>query len=382
MANKSVKRNSKGIGSARKRPDGTWEARCTINGKRRSFYSTKYSEVLKAMRDAQNDVISDIYTEPSRLTVGQWLDMWLEEYSKPVIKHSTYISRLDHINLHIKPLIGKTELQDLSAEDIQSFYNKLIAKGISPNYVAVINVSLNSALKQAVKLKYIANNPTEACVLPKKTKTEIAPLTEREITEFLKAIQGHRFEALFHVALFTGMRLGEILGLPWEAIDFINCTVTVKQQLCQHRRRGEKVYIGTTKNGKTRVLTVPPFIMEIFEGVRQKQRADQINLGMAWNNEFDLVFTDRMGKHLSNSSVERDFKKAVTAIGCPNTRFHDLRHTYAVTALQEGDDPKTLQHNLGHSTANFTMNVYAHVSEKMKNESAKRMQAYYQKLNE
>ncbi len=374
MANNTQdKRNAKGGGSVRQRPDGRWEARCTINGKSRSFYADKQQDALKAMRAAQKAADEGQYLEPSKMTVGQWLDIWLEEFERPQVRYGTYIKCKSNVNHNIVPALGKIKLQALTSTHIQSFINDLQKKGIQSRE---IYATLRTALNKAVMLKYITTNPGDACSLPKKEKKEISPLSDNDVKNFLKAIEGHKHQALFTVTLFTGMRKGEILGLPWDAVDFKNGTITIKQQLhTQHGRRE----IGPTKNGRSRTIAPAPFVMDILRNVRQEQFKNQIKLGSEWNNEFNLVFTDETG-HNCTHNVYLSFKNVVSKIGRPDARFHDLRHTYAVMSLQEGDSLKTVQENLGHTTASMTLGVYAHVSEKMKLESANRMQNYYEKI--
>lgn len=180
------------------------------------------------------------------------------------------------------------------------------------------------------------------------------------------------------------MREGEICGLSWDAVNFREGTIAVKQQLCKEKEKGGQHYIAPTKNDKARILTAAPFVMDILKQVQQAQRADHLAAGLAWQNEFNLVFTDKIGCFIVPQTALKRFKAIATRIGRPDARFHDLRHTYAVTALQEGDDVKTVQQNLGHATASFTLDVYGrvsgHVSEKMKKESAARMQSYFEKI--
>ena len=380
MANTQDKRNANGSGTVRKRSDGMWEARCTINGKRQSFYADKQSEALKKMRAAQKDADDGTYLEPSKLTVNQWLDIWLEEYARNNIKISTYYSYRGYIRNHFYHSIGDITLQKLTPTHIQTLYNTLLrVKELNPITISHINTVLNQALDQALKLRYINSNPVSLCTLPRKKKKEISPLTENEIVSFLEAIKESRYEKMFMTALFTGMREGEICGLPWSAVNFKKGTITISQQLSVDKIN-HRIFINTTKNGKERIITPAPFVMKLLRDRHQEQLSQALRMGIAWRNEWNLVFTKPNGEYIHPSTVYYQFKKVVARIGCPHARFHDLRHTYAVTALQEGDSPKTVQENLGHATANFTMNVYAHVSEKMKQDSADRMQAYYQKL--
>lgn len=374
-------RNAKGGGSVRQREDGTWEARCTINGKRRSFYGKKQSEALKAMRSALSAADEGKYIEPSKMTVEQWITVWLEEYIKPSAKPLTYATYSSKARTHILPALGNIKLSALDPTMVQTFYNDLLRKkGLAPKSISATHGVLHKALQHAVELRYINNNVTDACKTPRVTRKEIKPLSDEEIEAFLIAIEGNKYKDMFMVALFAGMRENEICGLPWDAVDFQKNTITVKQQLYNDKAKGASYYISTTKHDKIRILTAPQFVMDILKNTKIKQLQAHMNCFGTWQNEYNLVFTDECGKYTVPQTLYKNFKKVATTIGRPDARFHDLRHTYAVTSLQEGDDIKTLQQNLGHATAAFTLDVYGHVSEKMKKDSADRMERFYNKV--
>ena len=374
-------RNAKGGGSVRQRDNGTWEARCTINGKRRSFYGDRQSDVLKAMRAALAASDAGVYFEPKKITLEKWMEIWLNEYAQPSVKPLTYAAYRSKVQTHIIPALGNIKLSLLNPTQVQTFYNDLLrVKKLSAKTIKDVHGILHKSLNQALKLQYIGVNPTISCTTPRVEKKEIRPLTESDIEAFLSAIEGHPLQPLFLVTLFTGMREGEVCGLPWDAVNFKQGTVTVKQQLCKEKIKGGKHYIATTKSDRIRVLTVAPFVMDILREVKTNQLQNHLSVGMAWQNEFDLVFTKENGHFIYPQTVYKQSKRIIESIGRSDVSFHGLRHTYAVTALQEGDDSKTVQQNLGHATAAFTLNVYGHVSEKMKQESANRMQRYYESL--
>ena len=375
-----MKRNAKGGGSIRQREDGTWEARCTINGKRRSFYGKKQSEVLKEMRAAQSSADNGTFVEPSKMTVEQWMSTWLEEYVKPSVKPLTYSAYKTSIKTHVVPSLGNIKASSLNPTQIQTFYNDLHRKKqLSPKTIKNIHGILHKALEQAVKLRYIPFNATDSCSIPRVEKTEIKPLNEAEIAMFIQEAQADEYADILIVALFTGMRRGELCGLSWDAIDFRRGTISVKQQLCASRD-DYTYYIASTKSDRIRTLTAPQFVMDIFSRIRKEQAIQRLKIGFLWEDKYNLVFTTPTGHHIVPVTLYAHFKRIVEKIGRPDARLHDLRHTYAVTALQEGDDVKTVQQNLGHATASFTLDVYGHVSEKMKQESANRMEKYYQKV--
>lgn len=373
-------RNAKGGGSVRQREDGKWEARCTINGKRRSFYGNRQSDVLKAMRTAQSAADNGTFVEPSKMTIEQWMNTWLEEYVEGTVKPLTYAAYKTSVNTHIIPALGKIKASSLNTTQVQVFYNDLKRKKqLSAKTIKNVHGILHKALKLASKLNYIAKNPVDDCTIPRVEPTQINPLTEEEIAMFIEEARGDECEDMLILALFTGMRRGEVCGLSWDSVNFNRNTITVKQQLCISRD-DYTYYIATTKSDRIRTLTAPPFIMDMLSRIRKEQALQKLTTGFLWEDEYNLVFTTEAGRHIAPVTLYKHFKSIAKKIGRPDARLHDLRHTYAVTALQEGDDSKTVQQNLGHATASFTLNVYGHVSERMKQESANRMQRYFEKV--
>ena len=368
--------------NAKLRPDGRWEARAVINGKRQSFYGERQQDAIKAMRAAQKAADDGIYTEPTRFTLAKWLDVWISEYVQPSCKPLTVSTYRNRINVHIKPKLGQIKLSELTPTQIQQFYNNLTRKEeLSPKTVKNIHGILHKCLAQAVKLRYLAYNPADACELPRMEKKEIQPLTEQDISAFLQAIEKDEpYRDLFTVTLFTGLREGEVCGLSWDAVNFKDGTITVKQQLQKGKEKGSTHYISTTKSGKARTITAAPMVMDILKRISIDQKRAQLAAGSAWDNTWNLVFVNAVGHFTVPQTLRNHFKRICRSIGLPDARFHDLRHTYACISLQEGDDLKTVQQNLGHATASFTLDVYGHVSEKMKQESADRMNRFMQKV--
>lgn len=205
-------------------------------------------------------------------------------------------------------------------------------------------------------------------------------MEQEDIAVFLKTIRGDPYEHLFQVTLFNGLRQGEILGLTWDCVDFKHHTLYVNKQLQKTNKVGGEYTLVPTKNSRSRVVTVADSVMQILEKERRLQKHRQEIADLAWSNPWNLVFTNEFGGHLCHFTVYHHFKDIVRGIGLEETRFHDLRHTFAVLSLQNGDPIKTVQDNLGHATAAFTLDVYGHVSEKMKEDSAARMQHYIENM--
>jgi integrase len=381
---KKSNRNAQGGGSIRKRKDGTWEARYTIGrdpgtGKQiqKSVYGKTQAEVRKKLQAACISIDEGIYMEPSKMTFGSWLDIWINEYVGD-IKPLTLKSYQSHINNHIKPALGAVKLSALCTHEIQKLYNDVYKgsddkKALSPKTILNLHGVVHKALTQAIEIGYIKFNPADACKLPRIEKPKINPLEDYEITAFLQAIKGHKYERIYLVDIFTGMRQAEIIGLTWDCIDFENGTIYIYQQL----QKIKGIYkFGSLKNDKTRTITPAPSVMKVLQEQKKTQTEWHIKAGQAWDNKDNLVFTNEIGGHLAHFTVYKHFKLLVKSIGLSETRFHDLRHTYAVASLQSGDDIKTVQENLGHHTAAFTLNVYGHVSERMKKDSAQRMEGF------
>lgn len=386
MPRKSNTRAAQGAGTIRQRKDGRWEARYTVGrdpgtGKQvqRSVYGATQQEVRKKLAQLTAALDAGTYKEPCKMTVGQWLDIWSADYLGGV-KPFTVRSYCDQIRNHIKPALGSVKLEALNAHTIQAFYNSLGAEregkpGLSPKTVKNVHGVLHKALQQAVALGYLRFNPSDACTLPRVVRKPIKPLDEEQSKAFLKAIQGHRFENLFTVTLFTGMREGEVLGLMWSCVDFEKGTILIDKQLQQEKKRGGQYVFAPLKNDRARTITPAPWVMDLLKHHRAQQAELRLRAGPMWEDS-GLVFTNELGHHLARCTLVNAFKAVVTSIGRPDARFHDLRHSYAVAAIRSGDDIKTVQGNLGHATAAFTLDVYGHVTDQMKRESAARMESY------
>ena len=386
---KSNTKNAKGSGTIRKRSDGRWEARYTTGidpktGKQtqKSVYGKTQKEVRQKLTEVTAEIDSGTYLEQTKDTVGEWLDTWLKTYALYSVKSYTYDAYERSCNIHIKPALGRIRLSALTAPQIQQFYNSLITeKELSPKTGKNIHGVLHRALGQAVKLGMLRSNPTNVCDLPKAHRKEIKPMEQAEITKFLQAIQGTKYGLVYQITLFTGLREGEVLGLTWDCIDFQHNALYVNKQLQKTQKVGGQYVLAPTKSGRSRMITVAPSVMDLLKKQKSQQAQMRLLVGQDWKNPWDLVFTNEFGGNLSHFTVYKTFKEIVRSIGLEQERFHDLRHSYAVVSLESGDDIKTVQTNLGHATASFTLDVYGHVSQKMRQQSADRMEQFIQKVS-
>ena len=334
-------------------------------------------EVARRLKEITTSIDTGTYLPSCKLTVGEWLNTWISEYTadwKPL----TVSNYSKQIKKHLIPHLDAANLEDLDTHTIQLFYNSLTKSGLAPKTVKNIHGVLHAALEQAISNGYIHKNPTAGCKLPKVVRPEIKPLEPEEIARMLKEAKKDAYDNLFIVAMFTGMRQGELLGLSWDNVNFKTGQITIKQQL---QCKDGVYFLETPKSGKCRVLSPAPVVMEALKDEQQQQNANKQIVGAAWENKFNLVFTDAPGKNLVRRTVVKHFKAVIERTNIPpDVRFHDLRHSFAVTSLYSGDDVKTVQANLGHATAQFTLDVYGHVTQKMRQESAMRMQTFYNHL--
>ena len=420
---KTTGRNAQGHGSIRKVTSTRngkvytyWQARYTVGrdpgtGKQiqRSITGKNQKEVAQKLKQITLDVDFGTYIAPNKLTVGEWLDTWLTEYMGDK-KYLTVKHYKAQIETHIKPLLGATMLQQLTPHLIQRFYNLLLERGqsipkrdksgniikkgnktvyepapMSAKSVRNVHGILTKALSVAVSNDYLRSNPAERVTLPRVEKKELQPLTDEQVKQFLNVASNDEYEIIMKVILFTGLRESEAIGLTWDCIDFKTGTMKICKQLQKRPLEDGGTVFAPLKNDKTRILKPAPYVIELLNRQYKEQDAQRLQMGRAWQGwqtleqrKHSLVFTTLEGNYISDTSLRYHFKKLVTAIGVPTCRVHDLRHTFAVLSLQNGDDIKTVQSNLGHSTAAFTLDVYGHVSERMKDASAARMQAYYE----
>jgi len=378
---KKTNRAPAGAGSISQRKDGTWQGSVSMGinpatgkSKRKYVYAGSEKECVKKLRALQSALDAGTYNEPTQMTVGQWMDVWVADYLGGV-KPTTVESYLYHVNQNIRPALGNAKLQKLTPHHIQAMYNDLQRRGgLSPKTIKNLHGVVHKAFKQAVALGFMQRNPADNVVLPRIEKSETQTIQEDDLPRFLQAIEGHRYEAVYFVTVFTGLRKGEVLGLTWDCVDFERGLLVISRQLQRNRGEGASYILTSTKNDKTRRIAPAPAVMERLQLQRAYQAEMREAAGPVWNNPDNLVFTNALGRYLCPWTVYDEYKKIMKGLGMPELRFHDLRHTYAVNALRSGDDIKTVQGNLGHHTAAFTLDTYAHVTEEMQRDSADRMQ--------
>ena len=383
-----AKRAPNKAGSIRQRPDGRWEGRITVvdpltgQKRRRSVYGDTQSAVRKEMTSIIKSVDDGTYIEPSKMTVKQWLDAWMEKYCKPALKPLTYETYQITIRKHITPYIGNMKLQAVRGVHIQDIYNKMTDEGLNGKTVKNTSVLLHKAFGMALKQGYMTTNPVDATELPRVVKKEIVPLSDEEIPLFLTAINDSEYKNAFALSLFTGMRLGEVLGLSWGQVDFKKKEIIVNQQLQKGKTGACEYYIAPyTKNSKPRTIKPPPIAFDYLKDEQAKQIGYRLRAGKAWTNPDNLVFTNPLGEHLAFKTYYTRFKKIGASIGRPDLRPHDLRHTFATMSIALGIDDKAVSELLGHSSVSFTHNNYVELvkswGDMVKQSASDKLQSYY-----
>lgn len=372
-------RAPKGSGCIRER-NGAFELRYTQDGKAKSKTYHSRIEAEKARRRITAAIDAGTYVDPKKILLEDWLTEWLKTYCCH-IKPGTLIQYEGYVKNHISPELGKIRLCNLMPHRVQRFINELSyhgkKKGKELSYKTRKNIHgcLSAALAKAVQIKYLADNPATGCNIPKdrgeQNEKEVNPLTTEEKSKFLAQIKDAKYRDIYKVALGTGMRLSEILGLRWSRVDFKKNTITVDTQLMILRKKGGKRKLAPTKNESTRTFKASQSVMNLLKDRKKQQASERLAAGSAWQYEIeDLVFTNIKGDTIPHASVEHEYKKVIMAAGCQDHRFHDIRHTFATTALRVHADIKTLSRTLGHRSVAFTLDVYGHVCEEMADEFA------------
>lgn len=307
------------------------------------------------------------------ITLKAFAQYWLTQL-KTDLKKSTIYAYNNALNNHICRVFEGMILSDITSEDVQLFIMSLVDgmdldDPLSPKSIRNIHGVLHKMFQDAYDMKVIDENPAKHTKLPKLKKPEIIPMNNNQIHAFLTAIIGHELEIFFKLALFTGMRKAELIGLTWDCFNFTEGSIRVYRQLSYDKTR--RIYFfDTVKNGKPRTIFPASDVMDMMKRLYEREP----------NNKF--VFRGLTGgEHLSLSQIRSRFESILDQLGMEQFRFHDLRHTFAVLSIKAGVDLKTLSETMGHYSVAFTLDTYAFALTDMKEECAKRMQNFLNEQN-
>jgi integrase len=366
-------------GTIRERKDGRWEARVLVtrpDGRRvrRSLLGRSRADVRDKLQAAIRAESSGLPPVGERLTLGAFLDLWLRDAAQPKVRPKTYTSYASIVRVHLQPGLGRHPLARLTPQQVQAFLNAKSASGLAPRTVAYIRAVLRQALREAERWGMVSRNVARLVEPPRVPRREVRPFSPDQARQFVDAIRGDRLEALYLVALGTGLRQGEILGLTWTDIDLGAATLTVRNAL---QRVNAKLELVEPKSATShRVVALPTFVADGLRAHRTRQRTDRLLAGSRWHDDpRGLVFTTTVGTPMDGIAVTRRFQALLASAGLPRQRFHDLRHACASLLLAQGVAPRVVMETLGHSQISLTLNTYSHVIPALGRAAADQMDA-------
>lgn len=366
-----TKRRGWNEGTIYKLENGSWRAQVCIQGRRLSHRSKTYAEAVQWIRTAQTRNGQDLIDEGSAIPLSKFLIDWLESI-KTTLRPKT-ANQYEHIvKHHILPRLGKLKLRDLYLNRVDRFYAELQKDGIGLRTIGLIHSVLHVALERATRYGYIAKNPAHGAIVPKLGYAEMAALDEEQVSRFLVAASGSRFGVLFHLAVVTGMRQGELFGLKWCDISWNKSTIIVRRQVQRITGKGYVFCEPKTKAGH-RKIGVGNTTLEKLRDQHGQQMMIKIMAGAQWQ-ENDLIFTTDVGTPLDNSNVLKEYYVVLSKAGLPRIRFHDLRHTAASLLLNNGQGIMAVSKLLGHSKPSVTLDIYGHVYSESMEEVARVME--------
>jgi len=363
-------RRGNGEGTITRRQDGRWEARYSVytaDGlKRPVIYGRTRSEVAEKLNQALSARSNGLTLDAGKLTVGEYLDRWLEDCVKPLVDagkmaHSSYIRYAGLVRNHITPSLGHRKLKKLGRAEIRKLYND---KGntLSPRSVDYLHVTLQKALSQAVRDELIPRNvATGERPRSSRQRQEIKALSPTQVRALLSGASGERNEALYEVAVHTGLRQGELLGLKWADIDLATSRLSVRRAL---KVTDHGLDFGPPKNNASRrSVPLSKTAVAALRAHRTRQNEERLRLGELWQ-DYDLVFPNRVGKPTDHGNLYyREYKPLLqkSGLGDEGFTFHSLRHTFATELFNQRKRPKIIQSLLGHSSITQTMDTYSHL---------------------
>lgn len=373
-----AKRAANGMGSIRQRADGRWEARYTApDGRQHSVFARTQKEVSAKLKAALQQVDGGAWREPSTMTVGGWLDIWLTDYQSDNSERTVlkYKSIVDH---NFKPVLGDLKLTKLTTVQLRRMLTILRGRSLSQVTISNYFRILKTALNAAVEAKLIESNPANGITVARGKVKKFHVVEKAQFTAFINAAKGTRYENELIFLLYSGLRIGELRGLKWSDIDFDRKTVFVQRQL--HPKSQIANRITEPKYDEERLIYLPAAAMSVLQAQRRKQAEQRLVAGAGWREDDtsrDLVFRMANGSPHGEKTIANAVHRAGAAIGLPDLHPHDLRHSYAVAAIRAKMDVKSVQHNLGHKQASMTLDVYVAYTEEAGKEGADKLSIYF-----
>jgi len=315
-------------------------------------------EAEKRLSELIHRLDTGTFVKPSKTTVADYLRRWLQEYVRPNLSPRGFERYESIARVHLIPDLGAIALTQLRPEHLQRHYASKLSNGLSPRSVRYQHVVLHKALQTAMKWGLVVRNVADGVDIPRAHQAEMQTWDEYEVARFLESANGSPYYALFHTALFTGMRRSELLALQWRDIDFHQ--VHVSRSL--HQLRDRSYVFAQPKSARSRrtIALSPSSILTLREH-KDRQEGIRAMLGVPLKGE-DLVFSTPEGKPLRPNTVSRAWTALASRAGVKVIRLHDARHTHASLMLKQGVHPKIVQERLGHASVQITLDTYSHVA--------------------
>jgi len=362
-----AKKRGNNEGTINKLPSGRWRAQITLEGRRLGCVFNTQREGLEWIRKTRGQIDDGLTFASTKTTLGEYLMGWLTS-TKAAKRRSTWTHYEQVSRNYIIPNIGKIKIKDLRAEHLQGLYNHLLDQDMGTYTVRKIHTVLHSALQRAVKMGMIGRNPASYAQPPKEPLNEMAIFNESQVSHLLVSALGHRWEAIYYLAIVTGMRQMELLGLQWNDLDWTKQILRVERQLDRPHGEGIKFSPPKTKFGKRSIALGEKTVEKLRSHFKQQQSL-RLSAGEKWQ-EYGLIFTNSIGGPIHPRNLLRDFKKLLNDSDLPEIRFHDLRHTAASLMLNHGVPVIIASRSLGHARPSITLDVYSHLIPSMQAEAA------------
>lgn len=358
-------------GSISKRPNGHWRAQISEeDGHRISRDFKTKPEAQEWLRDMQNQLNKGYDYQGGKGSLGDYLTEWLDT-SRLSLRDMTICHYEQVIRIHILPRIGSIHLADLSLIKIERFYSELIQAGIGIRTVRIVHAILHRSLGKAVHYGLLMVNPAHGAALPKYQHAEMQVLDESQVVQFLVAAYGSNYEALYYLAINTGMREGELFGLRWPDLHWNNGVLNVQRQVQSVPGKG-KVFLEPKTRAGRRPIKLGEGVLQKLRIHKEHQARQKTIAGNRWK-ENDLIFPTRIGTPEDPGNLGKDFLRTLEKAGLPKIRFHDLRHTAASIMLNRGVPAIVVSKRLGHANPSTTLNIYAHLYMESQDEPARIM---------
>jgi integrase len=367
------KKRGNGEGSVYRRKDGRWVGQYTVyttkGPKYRYIYGKTRAAVAEKLTKAMADRDGGFVFDAGNVSLGEYLDRWLTDSLKGTVRASTCERHEVNVRVHINPSLGRLSLKGLTPAHVRGLYREKLDAGLAPATVRKIHSTLHKALSQAVADGVVPRNAADVQA-PRPAPKEMRPLSEDEARTFLEVARtcGDRFEALYLLAITTGLRRGELLGLRWDDADLERGTLRVGRSLVREGG-GHKVGETKTRRGR-RQVNLTPRTVQALKAHRKRQLEEKMRLAGAYEDH-GLIFSTTVGTPVNPENlVNRSFKPLLKKAGLPKIRFHNLRHTCATLLLERGIHPKFVQELLGHATIAMTLDTYSHYLPSMGDQAA------------